>query len=80
MIRGRELFNLHLKEKINQPIMNMKDLEKQKKNKIKEVERIYKEYEVEVRRNMNSRFNDNSLQEEVKTIRLSNSTTPLACY
>lgn len=60
--------------------MNMKDLEKQKKNKIKEVERIYKEYEVEVRRNMNSRFNDNSLQEEVKTIRLSNSTTPLACY
>lgn len=60
--------------------MNMKDLEKQKNNKIKEVERIYKEYEIEVRRNMNSRFNDNSLQEEVKTIRLSNSTTPLACY
>lgn len=58
----------------------MKELEKQKNNKIKEVERIYKEYEVEVRRNLNSRFNDNSLQEEVKTIRLSNSTTPLACY
>lgn len=60
--------------------MKMKELEKQKNNKIKEVERIYKEYEVEVRRNLNSRFNDNSLQEDVKTIRLSNSTTPLACY
>lgn len=60
--------------------------EKDEKN-VEEIERFFKEYGIGTNENLEqipsidySYFFYNEKYEETKTIRLSNSTTPMACY
>lgn len=61
----------------------MADIELLKKQKIEEVEKLFQEYEVEVRKSFENGFSpyfDFPCTSEGKTIKLSNSTTPMSCY
>lgn len=67
----------------------MSDLEKNfdhvKKQRIEEVKKMYYEYGIEVRKefgkqNPGSFLSTQEPDKDVRTIKLSNSTTPLACF
>lgn len=61
----------------------MTDFELLKKQKIEEVEKLFQEYEVEVQKSFErgiSPYFDIPYTSEGKTIKLSNSTTPMLCY
>ena len=67
----------------------MSDLEKKfdqvKRQRIEEVKKMYYEYGIEVRREFSKQNPGNLLlsqesDKDVRTIKLSNSTTPLACF
>lgn len=65
--------------------MNKKDLERSALERAKDVERLYEEYGIEIEKMDFSKtilpfYDMFAKKEEAKTIKLSNSTTPLACY
>lgn len=67
----------------------MSDLEKKfdlvKRQRIEDVKKMYHEYGIEVRKEFSKQNSGNFLlsqesDKDVRTIKLSNSTTPLACF
>ena len=66
----------------------MSDMEKElnqlEKQRIEEIKKMYDEYEIKIRKEFDKQNSGSFLfhqdNDDVRTIKLSNSTTPLACY